>query len=300
MSNKKKYIVIEDAFEYLTYGLNIKEIGAYPEIKSIIKNIEESSCQKLQEIVKKNINIIQLNSTDLSLKLIDEAKKNYPESIIICLDRSYLPEAQHINITTEYGGRLVPYYKTDSFLDQINMINVYLKNKNLSEHSKGIVLIDVGISSGDTLIEILNKLKEERMPINGIIVGLASYSGLFRINELGYDVKVIEPMDWVDWIDSRDLLLIDGMQEPELIADPNLRRFVPLYEIIERDPNTHVAKNKFSQFKNICKEGNSQLLASLKEFKIEIKNINKPISINEINQKLINYSKERNRQLTKE
>ncbi len=289
-STKNEYLVVADVLESLRYRFNISEAETNQELRSKVKALEEEMCQRLQGMVKRGVTVRKIDSAELSARMLSEAAKIGKDQVIVCLDRSYLPKAQHLDPTTEYFGRVVAHYNFSSLEVQADKLKEHLKTLSLrrgGEEEKKVILVDVGISSGETITSVIPLLIERDIKIAGIVSGITSVDGGKKVQELGYKVTTLEPMTWVDWVDARDLFLIDGAQEPRRVRSFDKRKFVPFTDAVERDTDSHIDKRKIQEFRNLCTEANLRLLNMLKESGVNTTAIGSPISARVVDGKLM-------------
>lgn len=279
-STKSECLVVADVLETLANRFGIKEAETNQKLISKVKELEIEFSQKLQELVFDNISVRKIEASELSNKIFSEVRKIYKNSVIVCLDRSYFPNELHLHPTREYEGGIVAHHNLPSLDQQAGQIKNELEKRFLLRGGKetGVILVDVGISGGRTLIEVIPILKKKGIKIDGIVAGIVSTSGEERIkSESGYKVIGLEPKTWVEWIDARDLFLIDGMQIRGLARDGYKGKFMSLPDAVDQDRISNIRPEKKEDFRKLCVQANRRLFEILREFKIDTTVIGQPL-----------------------
>ena len=231
-----EFVVVADVLGTLRYRFGMKEAETDQNLRCAVNLMEDEFCERLQKLVEDGIRIRKLDASTLTEKLLVATRQIGNNPTVVCLDRSYLPDAQHLDPTLEYGSwRIVAHVNSPSLEAQADKLNEHLKGISLLRGGAeiGIVLVDVGISEGRTLTRVIDLLEERKIKIEGIVCGLKSSVGEENIKERGYKVTAVEPGTWKSWVDSRDLFLIDGIQELDRFRAGSYRRYIPLMDIMD-------------------------------------------------------------------
>ena len=276
-----EFVVVTDVLGTLRYRFGIKEAETNQNLRYAVNLMEDEFCERLQRMTESGTIIRKLDASTLTEKLLVAIRRIGDNPVVVCLDRSYLPDTQHLDPTLEYGSwRIVAHINFPSLEVQADKLNERLKEISLlrGRAETEVVLVDVGINEGRTLTRVIDLLEERQIKIGGIICGLGSSVGEKTIEARGYKVTAVEPETWKSWIDSRDLFLIDGIQEPERFRGGNYRRYVPLMDIMDRDDGFGIRSEQKGAFRDLCMEMNSRLLNLLKNSGIDTTIIGRPLA----------------------
>lgn len=277
-----EYIIIADLPNSLRNRYNIEALDTNPKLRSRLKELDMEICSKFQAIVAEGLTLKVIDADDLSKKIFAAAKKLDSNPFVVSLDRSYFPEARHLDPTTEYGSaRVVGHYSRPNL--ETEATEIMRESASLSllrgGDKKGVILVDVGIYNGATLSRVIPMLEQRDVKIDGIVVGIVSPRIKSYAQFLSFDVIAVEPTNYSVWVDSRDIFLIDGKQIPSNIGiDKYERKFVPFIDDVENAVNAGIKREKLGELRSLCFEANSRLFSTLREFGVSTDTISTPIS----------------------
>lgn len=281
-STRNEYLIIADVLDTLANRYGMKSEASNSEFVSKVRELENEFYKKLQDMVDEGIVVRRIDPHGLSEKILAEVSKMEGKPTMVCLDRSYFPDALHINVTTDYAKRVVAHYDSPSLEVQADEIRDRLKTSGLLRGGKepSVVLVDVGISEGVTLFKIIPFLVERGIQIDGIVSGVTSINGERNIKEkFSYEIITVEPKTWATWKDERDLFLIDGTQVPKEAQRGTTRRFLQYTECVDSDPYSKIRTGKLYDFRELCKDMNTRLLTELRELRANTTAIGEPMNL---------------------
>jgi hypothetical protein len=277
-----EYVIVADLLGSLRSRCSIEAIDTNPELCFKIKELEKEVCGKFHEFVVEGLSVKVIDSEELSKKILIAAKKIDGDPYIISLDRSYFPDAKHLDPTTEYrSGRVVAHYSKPSLETQATEIMKDLAPLSLLRGGgkNGAILVDVGIDSGTTLGVVIPILEQREIKIEGVVVGIISPRFKPYPEVFGYKAVAVEPANWSVWVDSRDIFLIDGRQIPSNAGvDRYEKKFVPFIDDVENASSSGIKREKMTELRSLCFEANSRLLGVLREFGVSTDTIGTPIA----------------------
>jgi len=78
------------------------------------------------------------------------------------------------------------------------------------KYGKEIDVMDIGVFGGDTLAGEIKRFKDGGVKIADIYVMFAGKEGIDRIANNGSNLKYVKKVDWIDWLEIRDCMGLDG------------------------------------------------------------------------------------------
>ena len=110
-----EFVVVADVLGTLRYRFGIKEAETDQDLRCAVNLMEDELCERLQKLVEDGIRIRRLDASNLTEKLLAAIRQIGNNPAVVCLDRSYLPDAQHLDPTLEYGSwRIVAHVNSPS------------------------------------------------------------------------------------------------------------------------------------------------------------------------------------------
>lgn len=181
--------------------------------------------------------------------------KNYPT---ISLDRIYVPKADYFlditRLTNPKTGevRLSERPGTMKLEEQLRE----LPNYNC------VNLSDVGAFSGESLLEIVERIKSRGINVRSITLGFADLSAMNKLAGIvdSVSMPVLYPIPrFYEWIELRDLFGIDG----RAVGFNGRRKFIPYWENLTQWASVPPENEVMAV--GLCKEYNKRLIAVLKK-----------------------------------
>lgn len=142
--------------------------------------------------------------------------------------------------------------------------------KEISEICSRINLVDCGAFEGDTLLEIIRLLEQQKISVEKIYLAVSSYLARDKISQKS-EVITNNLFNFKEWVELRDLLGIDGRKVSE--TD---NAFIPYWENLEEWAS--IPKENVRIVKQLCKQYNSSLIRILERTNGDIDKIGKLVS----------------------
>jgi len=149
------------------------------------------------EVISNNLgNLIENNRTNKPLISFDD---------VYCQDKPegnyHVTRIQDPNKLDE-NPELGPRFATPELEVQVADIK--------ERYGKEIDVMDIGVFGGDTLAREIKRFKDGGVKIGNIYVMFAGQEGIDRIANEGSDLKYVQKVDWIDWLEMRDCIGFDG------------------------------------------------------------------------------------------
>ncbi len=212
------YLISKDIAETLERKL---DFSLDQKIKTEIKILEDEFLTKFWPYIPQDINQVSVNCQDISTTLEYLTKRN--NLPVISLDRVYITNANaYLEVTRQTNPKtgiitLAPRPNTPPLECQISKI--------ASQYEK-IILADVGAFGGDTILEIVSKLSQEKIVIKEIYLGFSTQEATNKIKQIT-PCTPIQTYNFYEWIELRDLFGIDGRQVESKTKE---KTYIPYWE----------------------------------------------------------------------
>ncbi|MDE1870153.1 MAG: hypothetical protein KGH71_04180 [Candidatus Micrarchaeota archaeon] len=274
MANRT-YIITKDVNDTLLNKLGVNEVMTVPKLRDQIDRLQDSLIKEFKGVLSPDTNIKVFDtatiSSSIQKKLVELVRNDiYP--ISISLDRVYRRYASlHLEVTraiNPINGDKLPLtnrHNSAPLQDQVKdlavMIN-FLKHKYPSKKIE-VAMLDVGSFEGNTVTMIEELLRSADIFVNHIVLGLSTPQGYGNLLKIyGDRVSVRIPTEFYEWMELRDLFLIDGKQVPDSYRVNGARVFVPYTEMLVKDAS--VPEQNEREAIEICLRYNKEILEILK------------------------------------
>lgn len=79
------------------------------------------------------------------------------------------------------------------------------------EFGPKVNIMDIGVFEGETLLrEIKQRFVRNGLKVSNVFVMYAGPLGITNLSREGIDLKYVETLDWIDWLEMRDCIGFDG------------------------------------------------------------------------------------------
>jgi hypothetical protein len=281
------YVITGDLVEVLIYKYGVKEVAQIPELASEISQLEADFINSYAKVIPSRFQIVTLAAKGLIERIEEEVRKveeASPNTFILGLDKVYLRNRDlYLEVTREVDpstgakiSKITNRFGTPPREDQFRTVELALSARDGKKD--GVVLVDVGVFDGETLKTVIEEMSKYDIPLKGIILGISKYGGKENLEKsFGDRVKVIRPIDFTEWIELRDLFLIDGRKVPEEYTRDNVRRFVPYTENLVEWAS--IDKGRVDDAKKVCLQFNEKLGGLLAKYNVYIRSFGEFIPI---------------------
>ncbi len=179
----------------------------------------ESEILKYVELSFPEANVVAINTRELAEKIVSKTFKRQAllknaDIISTCSEISRMDESMdengfvlNINRLVNEAGDVIgigPRPGTPSISDQI----INIKNKTFGSARKPLILMEDGIFSGRTLINILEKFNENNLDVEAIVVGFSFPNAIDKVkSQFDGELIVVEEFDnLIDWMPDHDFV----------------------------------------------------------------------------------------------
>jgi len=202
------------------YNLNLNV-----QTRNEIDKLEQNFINEFKGYITEQVDFVTLEYNDVKTPVINKIiEENNP---IISLDDIYF----NINDTPQVCDSLsvTRTVKPDSPFGEASiegrngfpLKSVQLEKLANKYCGKNISILDIGIFSGETLVELIEDFKEYNIIVDRVYVSICGKDSLKEINGKNYlnngytgEVEIItnsnQEYDFEDWLEFRDILWIDG------------------------------------------------------------------------------------------
>lgn len=247
------YLITKDLVETLRNKYNFKLSEDLCSKIRILGNDFVSKFWGVSELPN-SINKCELKANTLTTELMNLLRKNgNPE--YVSLDRVYAPLApKFLEVTRltdpETGTiKISERYGSKPLLNQINDLE-----------NNRIILVDVGIFDGKTLLKVIDMMEQKNLTVTEIYLAVSNWNISPELNN-NRSLRVVKRFNFYEWIELRDLLGIDGRNIG--INNDGTRNYVPYWEnLIDWASIPKVAEKKVV---DLCKEYSKILFAVLRK-----------------------------------
>lgn len=261
-TKKQTYVITRDIVETLEGKLSINLTRS---IKCKIKGLESEFLSEFWPFVPSEYGKLALETSDLRVQLsCAMSNRDLP---VISLDRVYLPNAQgYLEVTRLTNPKtgivsLGPRPGTPELTKQIDALAKY----------KRIILADVGAFTGDTLLELCDRVETKGIKVEEVLLGLSSVSASQRTNSVR-KVTALNEYIFYEWLELRDLFGIDGRN---VGFENGSRLYIPYSENLTEWAS--IPKEFERDVANLCRNFYQKLIGCLKQQEIDTKKIGNPI-----------------------
>ncbi len=265
------YIVTKDLASTLVHRCGIGEVESNEGLRNRIAALEVSFIEKFATLVPKGKEMIILPIEEIAdaVKLRIMSIPTGNKGMVVTLDPLFLKDADAIlSITRQMNpdtriNKMGSRYGTPDVDEQIREIEMKLAARD--RKAEGITLVDIGSFSGTTLKELVRMLKTRGIHVRAIILGLSSekVKDTLRKASEGIGVYVTHQRDFFEWLELRDLFLIDGRNVPREYNNGENRGFIPYTENLAEWAS--IPDNNIQDCIRLCRRYNAELLTVLKE-----------------------------------
>jgi hypothetical protein len=283
----RDYVVTLDLVETLRYKFNMKPVLENPELKRKIEDLQENFINKFKVLVPEDENLRIIKATELSEKLakgVEDVKLQSRDSVVVSLDRVYFRKADfYLDVTREMDPLISVYninttnrYGSKNIEEQIKDLEIKLMSR-VEKPKSGIILVDVGAVRGDMINDVIFDLKKKEIGVNNIVLGISSVEAKKALeNRYGKKVTVLESYDLSQWLELRDMFLIDGIQAPDSEMKDG-KKFISYADVIQW---SGVPPKNYLALKELAKEANTSLIKTLESYGINTSIIGEPVKLN--------------------
>lgn len=295
MSSRTKngYLITKDIVPTLINKLGIYELKNLPHAQKKLKELENAFVGEFSEILRSGTLVRAVDAEDIAAALrerISAIAHENPNHLTVSLDRVYGPVASyHIEITRALepitGRSFHGANRFNSLPVEVQVSDLKLMQEIKKRNNKGmeltVILADVGTYEGKTIKRMMRMLSKEGIIINKVVVGIATEKGYTTLRNAYGDAIIacnIE-RDLYEWMELRDLMLIDGRQALLGSYTNGVRYFVPYSELLVKEAK--VPKRKEQEAIEICYRFHNEIMDLLKDLGIESERIGKHVKLAE-------------------
>ncbi|MDE1825306.1 MAG: hypothetical protein KGH61_02060 [Candidatus Micrarchaeota archaeon] len=287
------YLITKDIVPTLINKYDIKELKVLGHACKQLKRLEDEFISEFKwtlgdKAVIKKVDAESLAS-DMKSKLTELREAN-PNHILISLDRVYVPMADH-HIEVTRG--LDPH--TSQSLHGVNRHNTMpvevqitdlrwlqdIKKRNNMGRPLMVILTDVGAFDGTTLKMLVSLLQENGIKVDKIVLGVSTSWGHTALKDAyGDSVFVCNLYDDIyEWMELRDLMLIDGRQAVMGHYVNGIRHFVPYSEMLVKEAHVINIASYEKAARKTCYKFYNQVMELLDELQINRDRVGKHVML---------------------
>ena len=208
--NTETYLITSDIVPTVRQR---KEIAVSPEEAQELHRLEEEYVGQLEQYIPEDVNY-EFIRTDTVQDWMDE-KMSESQNPVVSIDDVY-PSDELVDAYLD-ATRITDKDTGESVTGTRSGVETYDENidRISSEYDK-IDLVDIGAFTGGTIEETINDFEEHGVEVDNVYL---------PVNGSDLDVESMEDYTFRDWLELRDLFLIDGRKVGE---GPN--KFIPYSE----------------------------------------------------------------------
>jgi FMN phosphatase YigB (HAD superfamily) len=217
---RKRYILTEDIYEVLMQIHDFNSAKVSPRFRQMVQKYIQSVRKIFSKTFSGKMLVKLYSNSDIEKKVGQSTVailKQNKDMMCVCLDRNLLLRLEtslkykarffRFQICRNYNDVKIPRHNSSSFKSQIKSLKNQIKKNNI----KKLLLVDLGIFSGKTILKMINIFAQNKLttPVTHIVV----YLSRSETEKKFKDVKLITHlkfMDMYEWVDMRDLTPLGG------------------------------------------------------------------------------------------
>lgn len=281
----KYYVITMDIPESLGFKYGIPEALSNPQLNEALDDLQQRFVCAFQMRVLDGSPMIVLPAEKITAQISTtvQAIRGRGSPLVIGLDRVYDQTADfYLEITRETDPldpdrepKITNRFGTPPIHEQLRELQrmVALKREQSGDngaHDEGVIITDVGSFGGGTLTTLSAMLGDYDVPICGVVLGLMPEQNVHKVRAIfGDRIQVINQIPIFEWLELRDLFLIDGRKPPESYTSDGVRRYIPYTDNLEKwasisDPE------KRSICAELCKGNYEQTTGLLRGIRVDV------------------------------
>jgi hypothetical protein len=294
----ENYLITVDLVEVLAYKYGVTEVLTDRTLREKMNDMQERFLNAWKSVLPVTTNLRRVPASSLTELMGAVAERRMSETgalMRVGLDKIYdrnadfyLQLARETDPNNPENTTVMNRFGTASVEDQLRNLKRefdLLRSRRGAGRATpgrdpGIILTDVGSFSGESVSTIVGLLREYEIPVKGIVLGIASTEGARDLKKIHGNtaVDVVLQFAFYEWLELRDLFLIDGRKVPDRDNEGGIRRFIPYTTNITDWAS--VPQDKADQAVRICERFNSDLIGLLKGAGIDTRTrIGEPFSV---------------------
>jgi len=273
MANRT-YIITKDVNDTLFNKLGVSEIMTVPSLRGQIDRLQDSLIKEFKGVLSSDTQIKVFETSEISSsiqKKLTELARDGVGPISISLDRIYARYASaHLEVTRALDpatGKLSPPTNRPNSaplqaqIKELALMIDFLKKEYPSKRIE-VAMLDVGSFAGTTVTRIEEMLRSAGIVVDHIVLGISTPEGYEKLREVYKDrVSVQIPTEFYEWMELRDLFLIDGRKVPDSYSPNGTRVFMPYTEMLVEDASVPLQNEK--EAIQICLRYNKEIMEIL-------------------------------------
>lgn len=273
------YLITTDLVETLAFRHGISDILQNADLMAAISRLEEDFISDFARMIPedKRIRAIRVREVVEEVELsVEKAMSAFPEAVTVSLDpvfrgrgdsRFSLQTTRALN--NETGECSIKNRSgTPSLDEQLTKLQDRFQLRDASK--KGIILVDIGTFSGGTITDLVMWLEKNRIPVMSVVLGISSNDTKQKLDtKFGsrIDLQIARTFDLFEWIELRDLFVLDGRSVIDGLHKDGTRRFIPYTEDLQSWASIPVEKD--AACRELCFRYRDALYTTLKEFSMK-------------------------------
>ncbi|MEM0135213.1 MAG: hypothetical protein QXU18_08330 [Thermoplasmatales archaeon] len=273
----KPYLLTMDGVEVLVYKLGITEVNYVPGLKSAILEVQETLATVMKNMIPPDYQLKIVYASSLSEgidKATSKIKKMNGSGLVVSLDRVYGSTADfHLEVTRETDPtsgsyRIANRFGAPAVDEQLNLLRDMMKSCSYN----GIILTDVGSFEGKTLDFMMDEMRKFGITTLGVVLGVSSEKLAEKLkNKYNGSSAVVETLaadQNYEWLEMRDLLLLDGRKVPSEYTKDGIRRYIPYTEDLHSYAS--IPEDKVEECKAYCNKAYSEIARLLRNAGVDV------------------------------
>ena len=267
------YVLTMDVPETLARKYGITEALVNPDLRERLETVQEVFAASYQAVMPDGVNTRLFYTGGMTEQLTAAAEKMRSaigNPIVVSLDHVYDTKADfHLEITRETNPmtgqkKLANRFGTPPINEQFKTLRRLSRKRGAN--SDGVLLTDVGSFEGGTLGEVTKRLETYGIPLQGVVIGLTSSVGMSTLTaKFGEKIQMLEVIpSMFEWVEVRDLILIDGRKVPQIYTQDGVRRYIPYIDNL-RDWATLRTQAQQDLAARLCNTAYSEVITLLRE-----------------------------------
>ncbi|MFH1500617.1 MAG: hypothetical protein ABIE22_01590 [archaeon] len=198
-------------FQRLLHGFDDRD-----DLGKFLWDVRFIPCTEIEDNLREMVTCKRLENSSTALPLIS-------------FDDVYCPDVAdgHYSITRlmdpnnlAAGKSLGPRYGMPPLEEQVRKI--------ASKHGNQVDIMDIGVFDGETLTcELKERFEKQGLTIRDAYVMFAGLGGVKNLAECGVNLWFAQAYDWIDWMEIRDMVGLDGRKVTCSKADHIANAFIP-------------------------------------------------------------------------
>lgn len=277
----KPYLITMDGVEVLVRKFGITEVNDTPGLRDSIIEVQENLAKAMTNLIPRDYKLEIVYASNLSKEMdaaVSRIRKIDGSALVVSLDNVYGSNADfHLEVTRETNPmddsyRIASRFGAPAIDVQLTMLKQMLDSVRRYD---SVILTDVGSFEGKTLDFIIVELEKLGITVSGIVLGASSemlankLKNRYDSGSAVVDVLSTDQSEKYEWLEMRDLLLIDGRKVPDAFTEDGIRRYIPYTENL-RD-YASIPEDKIEECKALCRNSYNQVTGLLRNAGVDVK-----------------------------